>query len=474
MSKHPWSSLLIAAFLWLSLTSIHLPVNRKAAYSFHYKGSISYAEGQIKQADQYFRRAYNILPENFYFAVSYGLTHGQRGNLSEALEVISKARRVIPFDDPEVKRKQALSNFFSGLVYAYNHDFDKAFRQVSLGLHNLPNDSTAASIFENTLGYLRVQNQARNAHRRDDMPAHFHVHERDLEAAFQHFESALALDPGNPAARANYQMLCDTLGRPPKFATSELTPIQDRKKYQPTFLDMHTRLINELELPEFDEILFLVDISGSMVQEQVICMNANRFDVMKELARKALKAFPEGKQYGLATIGGTCSSEPDFWRPTGSIERDELDTRFRFLIPDGTTPLLSRLVATPELFSDSSQQQKTIFLISDGANTCRVGGVDVCQFAEELSEQGITVNVLTFLSTTINNTNAFAEYICLAESTGGNIIYMDNYHCRLEPLSFDLLASCQLRLPELTQSSCWGDHIETLWNISRSGSGGME
>jgi len=456
--------------MWCLFFSGSAPGNRKDAYRFHYRGTLSYAEGDIRQANQYFRRAYRILPENFYFAISYGLTQGQQGDLSDALEIIRTARRLVPFDDPEVNRKKSLAEFFKGLAQSYNQQFGAAYRSVSSGLRLLGDDAGAVSVFENTLGYLRVRNQAANGHVKDNMPRHYHVHRRDLQQALVHFERALEFDPGNASARYNYKMLCDTLGYTPRYAVSELSAqAEEEEAYQPTFLDMHTRLSEELALSSFDELLFLVDISGSMVQEKVLCMGETRFNVMKELARRALAIFPEQQHYGLGTIGGTCDSEPDFWKPVGSISREELDTRFRFLIPDGTTPLLSRMLDSPELFSDSSSNSKTIFLVSDGANTCRVGGVDICQFAQELAAQDITVNVLTFLSTTLTNTNAFAEYLCLAESTGGNIIYMDNYQCKLEPLSFDLLASCQLRLPVMEKSTCWGDHIEVLWNIFPEG-----
>lgn len=464
-----------AFFCGLITLSVVLPADRKAAYRFHYKGALFYAEGQVKEANQYFRKAYRIIPGNFYFAISYGMTQGQNGQTSDGLEIIAEARRAIAYDDPEVDRKRALSDFFSGMVYAFNQDYGAAYQAIASARHQLPeSDEESHSIFENTLGYLRVHNQAKNAHQRGEMPDHYHVHRRDLKEALQHFERALQHNPHNPSARYNYKMMCDTLGVVPKFAinpvASDLKQEEERNR-QTTFIDMHTRLTRQLELDQFEELLFLVDISGSMVQEKVLCMGDNRFDVMKTLARRMLETFPENQQYGFATIGGTCQSEPDFWQSVGTMGRDELDTRFRFLIPDGTTPLLSRIIDSPELFSDSLSTRKTIFLISDGANTCRVGGVDICRFAQELAQQGITVNILTFLSTNLNNTNAFAEYICLAESTGGNIIYMDNYHCRLEPLSFDLVQAVQLTLPQLKKSTCWGPHIKTLWNLFPSKSG---
>jgi hypothetical protein len=142
-----------------------------------------------------------------------------------------------------------------------------------------------------------------------------------------------------------------------------------------------------------------------------------------------------------------------------------LRSKIRFLIPDGTTPLLTMLLRCEELFSDDPKSSKNLFLVSDGANTCREGGKNMCDWAAMLAQKGIAINVLTFLSTTADNTDAFAEYLCLAENTKGAIIYLDNYRCRLEPLAFDLVKTCQRKIPPLERSFCFGPQVKNVWMV---------
>jgi hypothetical protein len=293
-----------------------------------------------------------------------------------------------------------------------------------------------------------------------------HIRKHDLEKAHTYFEQALQADDENGVAFYNYKLLSDTLGLETAFHAPVHGAQARAQTDRPTFLNMHQHVYRTLELGQYDELAFMVDISGSMVAENVICMGSTRFEVMKDLGRKIVADLPASTQLGIGTIGGDCPDEPAKWKPSGTMTRRELDTDLRFLIPDGTTPLLTRLLRAPELFTDSTQTKKSIFLISDGANTCREAGLDICDFAEELSQKGITVNVLTFLSSTFNNTSAFSEYICLADNTGGKVVYMDNLRCYFETFDFDLTKACQLQIPTFQKSTCWGKHIETLWMYS--------
>ncbi|MCB0587851.1 MAG: hypothetical protein KDD06_21340, partial [Phaeodactylibacter sp.] len=99
------------------------------------------------------------------------------------------------------------------------------------------------------------------------------------------------------------------------------------------------------------------------------------------------------------------------------------------------------------------------------ANICRMGGEDVCDWAEEMAQRNITVNILTFLGTSIDNTNAFAEYGCLADITGGQILYMDNYRCSYEYYGNSLVESCRPKIPSLRRVQCWGPAVKDLWAV---------
>lgn len=438
----------------------------KQAYRLHYQGSLQYAEGKYRQASGNFARAFQLFPENFSFALAHGLCLGRLGDAGGAKKVLEKARQLVALDDQERQQKLAMASFFLGMSFSYANRYAEALpllREAIAMQEKIPQKSLL-SVYYNALGKAILLNQGRNAHRRNYQPLHYHVHKRDMEKAFLAFEAAVKADPDNSIALRNYLLLADTLKVGSILPEADTSQPQ-RKEYKPTFLNMHRTIISDLKLNTYDELVFLVDISGSMVMEKVVCYGADRFTAMKDLCLKILPEIDSSIELGIGTIGGVCDSPPDLWFPAGKISRIDLRSKLRFLIPDGTTPLLTMLLRCPELFSADPQRRKSIFLISDGANTCREGGIDICEWATALSAKGIAVNVLSFLSTTADNTDAFAEYLCLAENTKANIIYLDNYRCRLEPFAFDLVKTCQSKIPVMEKSTCLGPSVKGLWNV---------
>jgi len=460
MQKRNAIYIIVSLFLCLAFS---MPTRREQAYKAHYKGTLYFGEGDYRKAERLFQRAYSAFPDNFNFAMAYGLCIGRQGNTEKGKEVIERATKGLYGSSPLERTRRAIAFFLSGSIAAYAGQYDQAASSIGRSISLLPDSAGISNVFENAMGYLQVMNQGSSAHQRQDLGRHLHVHRRDLKRAQQHFERALRIQPDYAIAWHNYKRICDTLGTSPSVpAVDTNRAAADRRN---TFTKMHQRLSDNLHLTRYRELLFLVDVSGSMVQERVVCMDASRFDVMRELSGKILSTLRPEQRLGIGTIGGICGSEPDLWIPTGSIDPRELSYKFRFLIPDGTTPLLSTLQRSAELFTDSIEGPKSIFLISDGANICTIDRLDICEWAKELGKSDITINVMTFLNSTFNNTDAFAEYICLAENTGGQILYMDNYRCQLQPFRFDLVPTCQFTLPRMEKSDCWGPSVKNLWMI---------
>jgi tetratricopeptide (TPR) repeat protein len=443
-------------------------VSTQQAYEWHYRGSLLYSEGRYKQARELLQNAYHAQPNNYNFGVAYGLCLGRLGDSGQAQGVFANSRRGILPRDPERSQKLALNTFFSGMSYLYSLHYGQAYVQLRSAVlsQKTLNQPKLLSIFYNALAYATLLNQSNNGHHREDMPSHYHIHRRDMERAADYYAQSLLANPENELSLDNYRELADTLQ-----LLDELPPglgaILDTMKAAPTFIQMHQTIIRDLHLGEFDELVFLIDISGSMVMEKVVCYGEDRFTAMKELCMRILPEIKPQVQLGIGTIGGNCGTVPSHWNKTGSISRVDIHDKLRFLIPDGTTPLLSMLVKSPELFSKVDSTRKCIFLISDGANTCRESGWDICELAGMLKQKKIAVNVLTFLENSYDNTSAFGEYLCLSEITRGHIIYLDNYRCRLEPLALDLVKTCQFKFPDLQKSTCWGAHIKNLWMVDK-------
>jgi len=88
---------------------------------------------------------------------------------------------------------------------------------------------------------------------------------------------------------------------------------------------------------------------------------------------------------------------------------------------------------------------------------------DICEWAEKMEEEGIVIHTLSFLDPNSVNATAFSEYTCLADKTGGKVLYMDNYRCTTERFSFDLVGVIPINIPDLVPSDCWGPAVKDLW-----------
>lgn len=454
----PWALLFSLAFLSLSPFG-----GQKVAFKAHYKGMLLYGEGNYQRAVGQFERAYSIIPGNYNFGLSLAVALSRAGRATEGLNLLQKCSSLLTSQDPEYGQKMAYQQFFRGMILMYDGRYGDAISPIkeSIELQRAIGEPKMLSIYNNALGYATLLNQGGGSHAQDTLGMHYHVHKRDLLRAFDYFDRALTYDPKNSTALYNYFLVRDTLG---------MDALEDFFQNRDTGLMTEGRTLPEnsgraLQFAEYDELLLLLDISGSMVMENVPCMGTTRFDVMQETALLVLDSLPLHTQLGLATIDGDCGTEPVAWEPVGRLSRYDMRYRLRFLAPNGTTPLLERLKYCPELFLDADSTRKAIFLISDGANICRMGGEDVCDWAEEMAQRNITVNILTFLGTSSDNTDAFAEYGCLADMTGGQILYMDNYRCSYEYYGNSLIESCRPKIPGLRRVQCWGPAVKDLWAV---------
>lgn len=459
---------LLLYLLLLCLTAFQ-PVaaygQQKAAFKAHFKGTQLYQRQQYSRAVQQFEKAHQLLPGNYQFAVSLALGLSQVGKNTAGLRLLQESNALLHSSAPGYTQQLAYRSFIKGIILANGERFDDAiapFRE-SIALQQQIGEPKLLALFHNALGHAMMLNQGSSWHGSDTLGWHYHVHRRDLLRALPEFDRALQYDPGNTAALHNYSLLRNALGmetlRDFYQNRDSLPPLPD------TPLPNNTK--RTLQFAAYDELLFLLDISGSMVMENVACMGTTRFKVMKETALFVLDSLPPSTQIGLGTIDGDCGTEPVAWEAVGILSHYDMRYRLRFLAPNGTTPLLERLQASPELFPPGDSTRKAIFLISDGANICRSGGSSICQWAAQLADRNITINVLTFLDAQGGDSNAFAEYGCLAANTGGQILYLDNYRCSYEYFGSDMLTQYLPKIPELRRVQCWGPAVKGLWAVIR-------
>lgn len=476
--RHPLRFLTILLLLsTLTISSTHqkqplLTKNGgKVAYRNYFLGNYYYNEAQIQKSVGYFRKAYQAANRPS-FALAYALALAETGKANAGLDILAQTKNSLLPLHPEYE--QQLTNFLyvDAIVRtrvkkyaAANVSLNRAIRRTQQkGLHKA--QERLAGMY-NLAAYLKIMSQeAYQTH--GGLDAHAHVQLRELEAALPLYEKALSLDTSRLDSKQNLQTIADTLA-----LEFEINPVEpptlDYKRagvYNvKDFPHLPDRIEGILPFGHYDELLFLVDISGSMVMENVGCIGADRFTVMKETAEYLLTFLPDSTLAGLATIGGDCEDEPDWWVATDSINRRDLQFQIKYLNPNGTTPLLTTLLQTPALFTPNSSSTKSIFFISDGENVCSLSDVDICDWANSLAEQNITLNVLTFLDQGLSNSGAFAEYACLADRSGGKVRYLDPISCSIDEAEFDLMDKVTFTLPHLERVNCWGAAVEKMWAI---------
>lgn len=449
-------------------SKLNPPPGEKNAYEHHYKGTLYFKNKDYKKAAQHFQRAYMAIGDNFYFRTSYGLTLCFIGKVEKGLDILSQSWEIMEENAPEYKQEAALLYFFTGMANIYAKSFSEAVPNLkkAIVLQEKLGDDRMLSLFNNAIGYATLLDQGRGSHTRADIAPHFHVHTRDMARAKEYFEAALFANQANGAAWRNYSIICDSLNLEPKVEFDSSLAHQDfNLASKGSFIHLPERIISAFDLSRFDEVVMLLDNSGSMVQEKVMCQDTTRFAIMKSTAMELVLNMPDSVELGVGTIGGDCADDPRLWSFAGEKTRRDLQWDIEFLVPDGTTPLLTILQRSDSLFSKDKGKERAIFLVSDGANICSARGLDICEWVESLAYQNITIYILTFLDASFSNTDAFAEYSCLADKTGGEILYLDDLRCNIKQHPTSLIAYCEPTIPELSRVDCWGSSFENLWAI---------
>jgi len=461
---HGFLSLLLAFLFMIGAAESPPLVRDKAAYRHYYKGLALYGEANYAKAASELSKAYRSWPENFNFSLAYGLSLSRNESYLQGLKVLEKVR--ISDTDPYLEHKKALLLLANALVLHYGGESSNAISTLGAGIswqQQIDGNEEHLATFYNTLGLIRLFNQGKGGNH-NGLGEHYHVHKRDLEKALRDFEKAVTVDPTHVQALTNLRTIADSLGVSPQIPQQRSASGKARARNS-LVTGLPQDVDRVMELADFDEVVLLVDISGSMAEESVLCMDRTRFDVMRNLGLYLVDELPESTRIGLGTIGGECGDSARTWEPVGSLSRKDLRYKVRFLNAHGTTPMVERLKKAEELFSDDPKTSKGLFLISDGANVCPEGNESVCTWAGRMRSRGVTLNVLTFLDVSFNNVDAFAEYGCLADNTEGRIFYLDNVDCAFTDLSYQWMNSLQLQLPKLEKVYCWGPRIESLWAI---------
>lgn len=458
--------LIIALTGWISPPISPIKGNLTKAFQDYFTGVSHFKEGNIPLANHYFQSAHANIPTNFSFCLSYSLTQGKLNKLKEAEELLRQSSELIKGNESDIQEKKALISFFRGMIQIYNTRFDEAQISLKTAQKNFEamGEKTVLSIIHNAIGFSIFVNQGMNLDKSNEKKLHGHIYPVSLFRSASYFQKSLFADPTNIYAQHNFNQLNDTLCL--DFSAPMVkNPVLNINHISS---DWETGLLNKLTIQPNDEVVFLVDISGSMLTEKVTCSGLDRFRTAQWLTNRILGVLVNDDQVGIGSIGGDCHTQQTAWKKVGTTSIKDIQTTISSILPEGSTPLAKMLALSPDLFSTQSNARKSLVVISDGANTCPHPQQDICTSAKILSDKNIKVHVLSFLQNTVSHADAFADYECLTETTSGKLLYLEDNQCQMKSLSYDLVQACGLKLPSFEKSACLGASIPNLWMYYKS------
>ncbi len=172
-------------------------------------------------------------------------------------------------------------------------------------------------------------------------------------------------------------------------------------------------------------VLILIDASQSMKEGlagNFLGDTEQKMDIAKRVLQNAVARIPGDINLGLRVFGQSFSGDDSLdcrqtalLVPIGQGNRRSIIEKVRQLRPFGLTPLTYALMqAGKDLVQ--VQGEKTIILISDGAETC---GGDPCAYIDRLRQMGIKIKIDIVGLGLKRDREAKEQLNCIAEKSGG-------------------------------------------------------
>lgn len=418
-------SLLILVCLTMSsaiLLKQQHPIDR--AKILHYKGVNYFNVGNSKKALKYFRRANRLHSCNEYVLEIANL-YMIEGNFKSAYNKLGSLQpeaNATPLD----KVNTVLWQTYFGLQHLGLRSQSLGGYKHALELYDHYHDEIDSlelrSQILNNIAVCRLYNQTAFSEGQKPTP----THKRDYFQALGALNNAVRIDSTNCIALYNKMLIESVLAidsvhwryRNVPYGQIEQLAIPSYEDFcniapPPPPPKPHLAITNKLA--ESTEVIILMDTSGSM--DDKVSPDSTRIELAKDLAIKSCNDVPESVGMGLITFGGDCVPPSIDFAP-GKLSRDILAVQVNNLEVGGGTPLNISLQHAASRFTPNAES-KTIFLFTDGLNTCSDGST--CELAEQLRKQGITVHAFAPLLAD-SHSEVFAIADCLSATTGGELL----------------------------------------------------
>ena len=402
----------------------------------------------VEKAKTYFLEAHDLSPYNAQIqdkGMEFFLKQKDYENLEKFLSLYNMKN--------ENHNGKARKLYYHGILHMKGgvEEFHKAFNKFHEAKYEIeraefPDLDLWADILV-AAGYAKVVTRSHHSDGTDYEFSTMRI--EDFMLAYTYYKLALTLEPEHSVAVKNLDTIENRIlrcGRElPDVAqlTYDIEDLQQRihqdsiKKDSLNYID-RLRSINVNHLPkrieqmislinQYDEVVLVMDISGSMEDHVDWGSGISRFEVMQALSLAIIQRAKKTTNIGGITVGRYCTDPPVLRSGIGENRRVELASVMETIYPFGATPLNRMLIDAGTLFT-SANNRKTILLISDGMDSCKEG-INLCNTAVKLHSSGIDMSVFSFLmeGSSYENDFAYQIYECMTEAANGIIFTLDEY-----------------------------------------------
>lgn len=376
----------------------------------------------------------------------------------------------------------ALYHYYVGVTQLLDPRGWPHFKEAEKSMHraarelrrSLTPDYGFFSDVENAKGYLSIV--ARGLSSDDEKEFKCVVRPGFMHIAIDYFREALIYNPENTIAQRNLDTLLRKLktaglpvppnkyaqniipGRTVSLDSVDVDSLNDVSSFPVlnySLLPRNYQLILS-ELHAYDEIILLLDLSGSMDDPVGWSYEASKFHIAHALSIFIALNLRANVFLGALSIGQECDNTSMVLNyPIGDVSRRDLVMNIDVIHPDGHTPLNRRLRLTKDMFS-AKPNKKLVFLLSDGMDTC--GEIaDLCGTAAMLAAHGIDLSIFSFIYESLDpeSRSVYAIYNCMVNPSQGKIYKITEDGGVADEIDYTPVSNNILILPPMDTSVLW-------------------
>ena len=176
-------------------------------------------------------------------------------------------------------------------------------------------------------------------------------------------------------------------------------------------------------LDEFDEIIFLHDLSGSMDTTTQNTRGMRRIDLANELL-SCMTFDLSHKDLGFVSVGNFCGTEPQHRYAVSEYDTVVFRNEVACCDVFGQTPLRERLQNIDLLFN-SSASKRAVFLLTDGMDNC-INPFDLCELSQQLFDRGVYLSILHLLPDEEQYDRIKGIYHCMTNASRSNVYRLND------------------------------------------------